>query len=297
MKRIFWLLQFFLVVLLTLPVALIPYRLSLKAGELLGTLLYYCWGSRRRIAIDNLKGAVSRGSLVIDSSPPSVIKQNFRSLGKSFVEVIKIYYGLGGRIFSNVEIRGIGIFRNALKKGTGILLITGHCGNWELNALACSAKVAPISVVVRPINNPFINRLVEITRKKYGNKVINKKGALKGILSALKRNEAVGILMDQSVLSDEGVMADFLGKKDYIMKTPALIAMKTGCAVIPAFIRRTDGGHVLEAVEEIEVDKSEDGEKAVFNNTVRFSKAIEDYIRKNPSEWLWMHRRWKRFED
>lgn len=297
MKRIFWFFQFLLVVLITLPIALIPYRLSLKAGELLGTLLYFFWGSRRRIAVDNLKGAVSRGSLVIDSSPESVIKQNFRNLGKSLVEVIKIYYGLGGRIISNVEIRGVERFTNALKKDSGVLVITGHCGNWELNALACSAKVAPINVVVRPINNPFINWLVEITRKKYGNKVINKQGALKGILLALKRNEAVGILMDQSVLSSEGVMADFLGKKDYIMKTPALIAMKTGCAVLPAFIRRTDRGHVIEAVEEIEVDKSGDSEKAVFNNTVRFSKAIEDYIRKNPSEWLWMHRRWKRIEE
>jgi KDO2-lipid IV(A) lauroyltransferase len=297
MKRIFWLFQFLLVILLTFPVALIPYRLSLKAGELLGTLLYFCWGSRREIAIDNLKGAVSRGALVIDSSPEAVIKQNFRNLGKSFVEVIKIYYGLGDRVFENVEIRGVDKFTNALKKNSGVLLITGHCGNWELTALACSAKVTPISVVVRPVDNPYINRLVERTRRKYGNKVIHKQGALKGILSALKRKGAIGILMDQSVLSDEGVVADFLGKKDYTMKTPALIAMKTGCPVLPAFIRRSNGGHIMEAGEEIELDRGDDSERAVFNNTVKFSNCIEDYIRKNPSEWLWMHRRWKRIKE
>jgi KDO2-lipid IV(A) lauroyltransferase len=297
MKRLYWVIQLFIVILITLPIALIPYRLSLKAGGLLGSLLFFGWRSRRKIAIDNLKGVISRGLLASDSSPESVIKENFRNLGKSFVEIIKIYYGLGGPIFRNVEIRGADNFRNALKKGSGVILLTGHCGNWELNALACSAKITPISVVARPVNNPFINRLVEMTRRKYGNKVIYKQGALKKILSALKRNEAVGILMDQSVLRSEGVVAEFLGKKDYPMKTPALIAMKSGCAVVPAFIRRVDSGHIIEAGEEIELDASGDGDKDVFTNTVRFSRCIEDFIRQHPTEWLWMHRRWKRIPE
>ncbi len=297
MKRIFWLFQFLLIAALTLPVALIPHRLSLRVGDVLGTLLYYCWPSRRRIAVDNLKGAVARGAIVIDGPPESVIKQNFKNLGKSLVEIIKIYYGLGDRIFRNVEIDGVDRFEKALEKGSGILLLTGHCGNWELNALACSAKVTPISIVARPINNPFINRLVESTRKKYGNNLIYKQGALKKIIASLRRNEAVGILMDQSVLPSEGVVAEFLGKKDYTMKTPALIAMKTGCAVLPAFIRRTPNGHVIEAAEELDVEGSEGGEDAVVRNTVRFSRSIEDYIKRNPSEWLWMHRRWKRIAE
>ena len=297
MRRLFWSIQLVIVILITLPIALIPYRLALKAGGLLGTLLFFGWKSKRQIAIDNLKGVISRGLLVIDSSPESVIKENFRNLGKSFVEVIKIYYGLGGRIFRNVEIRGTDIFSNALKKGSGVILLTGHCGNWELNGLVCSAKVTPISVVARPVNNPFLNRLVERTRKKYGNKVIYKQGALRKIVSALKHNEAVGILMDQSVLSSEGVVADFLGKKDYTMKTPALIAMKTGCAVVPAFIRRVDGGHVIEAGEEIALDASGDGDRDVLTNTVKFSKCIEEFILQYPTEWLWMHRRWKRFKE
>lgn len=297
MKRIFWLVQFFFIVLVTLPLALLPYRLALRLGGLLGELLFYAWAGRRRIAVDNLKGAVSRGAVSLDHSPEFTIKQHFRNLGKSFIEIVKIYYGLGGRIFRNIEIRGLEHFTRALEKGSGIILITGHCGNWELNALACSARLTNINIVARKINNPFLNRLVEATRKTYGNKVIYKKGALKEILSALKRNEAVGILMDQSVIASEGIAADFLGKRDYIMKTPALIAMKTGCSVIPAFIRRTETGHIIQAGKEIELDKSGDGERALINNTVAFSRCIEDFIRENPSEWLWIHRRWKRIKE
>jgi Kdo2-lipid IVA lauroyltransferase/acyltransferase len=297
MKRVLRLFEFFLVVFCTLPIAIMPYRASLKVGEVLGMALYIFWGSRRKIAVRNLSEAVARGALVLQSSPEAVIKQNFRNLGKSFVEVVKVYYGLGDHIVESVEIRGSENFMRAHEKGAGVIIITGHCGNWELNALALSAKLTRINVVAREVDNSYLNRVVERTRKKYGNSVIYKKGALKKILLALKNNEVVGILMDQSVLSSEGVMADFLGKKDYTMKTPAIIARKTGSPVVPLFIRRKKDGHVIEIGEAVAPDGSEDGDQAVFNDTVRFSGTIEEYIRKNPAEWLWIHRRWKRLAE
>jgi Kdo2-lipid IVA lauroyltransferase/acyltransferase len=297
MKRVLWFLEFLLLVFITLPIALLPYRVSLKAGEALGMLLYFLWAGRRKIAIENLRGAVSRGAITLRSSPEAEIRKNFRNLGKSFVEVLKIYYGLEGHIIDSVEVRGAENFRKAYEKGAGVILITGHCGNWELNALSLSVKLAKIHGVARRVDNPYLNRLVERTREKYGNSVIYKKGALKRILQALKRNEVVGILMDQSVLTSEGVLADFLGKKDYTMKTPAVIARKTGSPVVPVFIRRVNDGHVVEIGAEITPDPSGDSELAVFNDTVHFSAAIEEYIRRNPSEWLWIHRRWKRLAE
>lgn len=290
-------LQFFsyaLMVLFSLPFALLPYTLSLKIGEGMGAALYYLWTRRRLIAIENLRSAVSRGAVKIDSVPETVIKQNFRNMGKSFVEIVKIYFGLGKKIFEHVEIRGVENYRKARSKGKGVIAITGHCGNWELNGLASSMHLTRVNVVARSLNNSYLNELMEKTRKKYGNTVIYKKGALKKILSALKRNEAVVILMDQSVIRSEAVVADFLGKKDHIMKTPAIIARKTGSSVLPVFIRRVGGGHLIEIEDEIELDKAEDYEQAVYNDTIRFSGRIENYIKNNPTEWLWIHRRWKR---
>ncbi len=297
MKRVLRFFEFFLVVLCTLPIAIMPYRVSLKLGEALGMALYFFWGSRRKIAIENLGEAVARGAIVLQSSPEAVIRQNFRNLGKSFAEVVKIYYGLGDHIVDSVEIHGAGNLMKALEKGAGVIIITGHCGNWELSALAVSVKLTRVNVVAREVDNPYLNRVLERARKRYGNSVIYKKGALKRILGALKNNEVVGMLIDQSVLSSEGVLADFLGKKDYTMKTPAIIARKTGSPVVPLFIRRVKDGHVIDIGEEIMPDRSEDGDLAVFNDTVHFSGAVEDYIRKNPSEWLWIHKRWKRLAE
>ncbi len=297
MNHVLWFLQCLLVVIATLPIALLPHRLSLKLGERLGDLLYLCWGSRRRIAIENLKAAVARKAVSISAPPEDVIKQNFRNLGKSFAEVVKIYFGLGDQIIKGVKIRGAENFVKASKQGKGTLIITGHCGNWELNALAASENVTKLHVVARPIDNPYLNRLIERTRRKYGNRVIYKKGALKKILFALSKNETVVILMDQSVVSSEGVGADFLGKKDYTMKTPAVIAMKTGSPVLPAFIRRSGEGHIIEIGGEVALERSEGTEKAVYANTVKLSQCIEEYIKQNPTEWLWIHRRWKRVKD
>ena len=297
MKPALQLFYFTLMVLFSLPFALIPYTLSLKTGEGMGVLLYHLWKSRRSIAVENLRAAVLRGAVRIDFTPETVIRQNFKNLGRSFIEVVKIYYGFGEKIFRHVELRGTEHFRKAHARGRGVIFITGHCGNWELNALASSMNLTRLNIVARAQNNPYLNWLVARTRKKYGNSVIYKKGALKKILLALKRNEAVGILMDQSVISSEGVVADFLGKKDFIMKTPAIIARKTGAPVLPAFIRRVDSGHCIEIYEEIALDTAEDYEQAVYNDTVKFSGYIEDYIQKNPAEWLWMHRRWKRIRE
>ncbi len=293
MRRVLPFFSFVLLAFFSLPFAVTPSPLSLKIGEGMGALLFYLWRSRRAIAINNLREAVSRGALIIDSDPETVIKQNFKNMGRSFAEIAKIYYGFGQGIFRRVEIKGIEHLRKAQARERGMILITGHCGNWELKAIFVSTELIRIHIVARPLDNPYLNRLMEKTRRKYGNRVIYKKGALKKILHALKKNEAVGILMDQSVVRSEGVVAEFLGQKDYTMKTPAIIARKTGSPVLPAFIRRTDCGHVIEIGEEIALDTSEDYEQAVRNDTLKFSGYIEDYIKKNPAEWLWIHRRWK----
>ncbi|MEJ2696093.1 MAG: lysophospholipid acyltransferase family protein [Candidatus Sulfobium sp.] len=296
MRRVIWLCQFFLVVVFTAPVALLPYRVSLKVGEVLGSSIIFFWRSLRAIAVENLRAAVRRRSISIDASPEEVIKRNFRNLGKSVVEVLKIYYGLGEQVMQSVRISGSEHLQAAREKGKGVIFITGHCGNWELNALVFSRRLGRVNIVARPVDNPYINRLVERAREKYGNRVIYKKGALKRVLSCLGKKEIVGILMDQSVVAAEGVVTEFLGKKDYTARMPALIARKTGSPVVPAFIRRTPEGHLIEIHEAVQLNPSLEGETAVANDTARFSSYIEEYIRQNPSEWLWIHRRWKRIK-
>lgn len=294
MKKAVWFFEFVVFVILSIPFAILPLKWSQKAGELLGLFVFYLWQSRKRIAIQNLKATIASGALSFPGPAEKVIRDNFKNLGKTFSEVVKLYYNRGGRIVDAVEIEGVEHVRDALMKGKGILIITGHCGNWELMAITAAVKVQAISVVARPVDNSYINIFMERVRKKYGNGVIYKRGALKPILHALKNNEIVGILMDQAVKRDEGFVMDFLGIGAWTMKMPALIARKTGAAVLPVFIHRTEKGHKITVNPAVELSAQQDRDAAVVEDTKRFSWYIEEYIRQHPTEWLWIHKRWKR---
>ena len=294
MKKIKWLLEAGAVLVLAFPFAMLPMTLALKAGELLGFVFYVLWGSRRKIAIDNVEKAVEAGGLKIDVSPAQVVRKSFMNLGRSLAEIIKIYFGLGRGLIDSIEVVGFDNYLKAKERGKGILFITGHCGNWELTALGFGARVAPLAVIARAQNNPYLNRLVEKTRARYGNRIIYKQGALMAILSVLRNNGMVGVLMDQAVLPEEGYIIDFLGRGAWTMKIPAIIARKRGAAVLPAFIHREGNRYIGTLYPEVPLSQEKDEEKALIEDTKKFSSYIENYIREHPAEWLWIHRRWKR---
>ncbi|MBZ0154740.1 MAG: lysophospholipid acyltransferase family protein [Alphaproteobacteria bacterium] len=292
MKKAKWLLEAALVIVLSFPLAVLPHRTAGKVGEFLGLFLFSAWRRRRKIALDNIRRALP--CLDGNRTAECLARQAFRNLGRSAVEIIRIYYGRESGIIDAVEIRGAEHYDAARSKGKGVLFITGHCGNWELMALAFGRSMGAFSAVARAQNNPYLNRIIERARASYGNAVLYKKGALRGILSRLGRGETVGVLMDQAVVKEEGVVVDFLGRGAWTMKTPALVARKTGAAVLPVFIHREGNGHVITISPEVSLSGNGDTEKAVREDTESFSRYIEDYVRRHPDEWLWIHRRWKR---
>lgn len=272
--------------LLALPLAMLPLRIAMKAGELLGLLAFRLWRSRRLTAVENIRAASGHAAFSLD--PESLARENFRHMGRSLAEVIKVYYGLGRALVEGVAVEGEEHFRRAAAKGRGVILVTGHCGNWELMALAFSRKVAPAGVVARPLDNPFLNSRLERVRQRHGSRVIYKKGALREIISRLKSGGAVGILMDQAVLPEEGVLVDFLGRPAWTTRMPAAISRRTSSPVLPVFMRRAGRGHVMTIYPEVGLGGDE------VEDTAALSSHVERYILENPAEWLWIHRRWKR---
>ncbi len=262
-------------------------RISLKIGEFLGLLAFYLWRSRRRIALNALRETLRVMPLNPSLSPEEITKEMFRNLGRSLVEILRLYAG-DRSLLKKVEFRGLEHFWRAKEESKGIIFLTGHCGNWELMAISFGALIEPIGVVARPLNNRFLNRIIEKIRTRYGNHVIYKKGAVKEILRDLRMNRAVGILMDQSVSKKEGVVINFLGRPAWTSRMPGLIARKTGAVVLPAFIKRSGMGHIVEIGERIELKGLEP------EDIKRLSEPIERFILSNPSEWLWIHRRWKK---
>lgn len=150
-----------------------------------------------------------------------------------------------------------------------------------------------VSGVARRQDNPYLNRMVEQMRSRYNSRLIYKQGALKGILSALKKREMVGMLADQAVFPEDGYLVDVIGRKAWTSKAPVIIARKSGVPLIPVFIHREEERHVLTFYPEhlFSGDMSDEGIK---KETQALSRYVENYVVAHPTQWYWVHRRWKR---
>jgi len=170
-----------------------------------------------------------------------------------------------------------------------VLFATAHLGNWELSAFAHALLSSPMHIVVRPLDNPKIDRLVERRRTLSGNRAIEKVNFLRAMLKALEANEAVGILIDQNSSLDQGVFVDFFGVPACAGTGFAKIAARTGAVVIPGFALWLDEEkrYVLRFYPPVPITGN------VEEDTARLHKLLEEVIRQYPDQWLWIHRRWK----
>jgi len=169
------------------------------------------------------------------------------------------------------------------------LFATAHLGNWELSAFAHGLMTEPMNVVIRPLDDPGIDRLVEARRQLSGNRLIQKWDGARAILRALQNNEAVGILIDQNTSLAEGVFVNFFGTLACANTAFVKIAHRTGATVIPGFALwlESDQRYVLRFYPPIEIQGD------VKADSERLHAVLEGVIREYPGQWLWIHRRWK----
>ena len=188
-----------------------------------------------------------------------------------------------------IRYEGLENFQQAHARGKGVLVATGHFGNWELSAFAHAYLVAPMQIVVRPIDNPSIDALVESRRELSGNHAIAKKDAARGILRALGAGDAVGVLIDQNTTPDQGVFIDFFGVKACAGSAFVKLAHHSGAAVVPGYAlwSEKEQRYVLHFEPAVEMTGD------VQHDTQQVHSRLEAAIRKNPDQWLWIHRRWK----
>ncbi len=194
-----------------------------------------------------------------------------------------------GNIGEWIEYEGFEHYQQAKARGKGVLFATGHLGNWELSAFAHALLTEPMHVVVRPLDNPQLDALVKRYRMGSGNRILDKQDFVRGILRALGANEPVGILIDQNTLPENGCFVDFFGIPACTGTTFARLAHKTGAAVIPGYAlwSKTKQKYILrfDPVFPMTGDVEAD--------TARLAQHFEGVIRREPSQWLWLHRRWK----
>ena len=279
--------------------AAIPEKRIRSVGRRVGLIMQWLLPKRRRIAIDNIRQALPYMKRHPAWShpwetPEEIARETFIHLGISLVETCRLYHGKGNSIIDGIEVRGREYYDLAHAKNMGLVFFTGHCGNWELVALAFNRLFdGSMSVLARRQNNPYLNSMVEKMRMHYKNSVIYKKGSLKQIIGVLKKKGVIGILADQAVVVDEGILIDVLGRKAWASKAPVVIAQKTGVPLIPAFIHRESDHHVITILPEFELsgDMSKTG---IQRDVQALSRHLEDFICAHPRDWYWVHRRWKR---
>ena len=188
-----------------------------------------------------------------------------------------------------IRYEGFEHFEEARQRGRGVLFATAHLGNWELSAFAHAWMAAPMYVVVRPLDNPKIDALVEGRRVLSGNRLISKREYARGILKALGENRAVGILVDQNASVEEGTFVDFFGVAACAGTGFAKLAAHSGAAVIPGFALwiESERQYVLRFYPPIEITGDAEADTRALH------RQLEAVIREYPDQWLWLHRRWK----
>jgi KDO2-lipid IV(A) lauroyltransferase len=213
----------------------------------------------------------------------------FRSIARLLVTLARFPSMNRANIGEWIRYEGYEHFEEARRRGKGVLFATAHLGNWELSAFAHALLAAPMNVVVRPLDNPRIDRLVERRRILSGNHLIEKKDFARGILKALAANEAVGILIDQNASLDSGVFVDFFGIPACAGTGFVKLATHTGAAVIPGFAlwSEAERKYILRFFPPLAITGD------LHGDTARLHAVLESVIRQYPGQWLWIHRRWK----
>jgi KDO2-lipid IV(A) lauroyltransferase len=240
----------------------------------------------RRIALRNLELAYPEKTAAERSEITDGVFRSIARIVYSFVLLPKIN---AKNVHQWISYEGLENYLAAKKLGRGILVATGHLGNWELSAYAHAIMTEPMNVVVRPLDNRQLDEFVEGRRQLTGNKIIGKWDAPRSILRALKANEAVGMLIDQNTSLAEGVFVTFFGVPACATTAFMRMAARTGAPVIPGFAFWCEGTnrYVLRFYPPVPVSGD------VQADTQRLHSVIEDIIRQHPDQWLWIHRRWK----
>lgn len=290
--HIIQLLEYLAIMVVALPLYWMPRRMALRAGEYIGTLMYYLLPRRRQIGFKNL--TIAFGNSMSGQERERILRSNFRDLGKTIVEVLHFPKMSRDDVRAKVTIVGQENCLNAMSKGCGMIYLAAHIGNWEMSSFAQSAAGYPANIVVRPLDNRYLNNFIVKVRTMYGHTILARRNGMRDMITALKRKEAVGILMDQNAKRSQGIFVDFFGKPASTVPVIAILALRYDVPVIPGFIVRTGfDTHTLYFGAEIEIERTGDAKKDIEINTARLNKVLEDFIRQYPDQWFWIHNRWK----
>jgi Kdo2-lipid IVA lauroyltransferase/acyltransferase len=271
---------------------ILPRPLARSAGIGLAWVVYLLHVRLRQVGMRNLALAFPEKS---ESERARILRGEFASLGRQLAEVCHFPEYTRENVEQVVVYDGFENYERAHARGKGVLFLTAHFGGWELSAFTHSLHGHWMHVVSRAMDNPYLDRLIRRYRQMHGNQTVDKDDFVRGLLAAMKSGEVVGILMDTNMTPPQGIFVDFFGIPACTASGLARIALRTDAAVVPTFTiwDAELGKYRLRFDPAVELERTGNLEADIKANTQKFTSIIEDYVRKYPEQWLWVHRRWK----
>ena len=285
-------LEYALVWLIIKTIGALPRPLARAAGIALAWTVYILHARLRQVGMRNLNLAFPEKS---GRERKRILRGVYTSLGRQLAEVCLFPAYTRENVSRVVVYDGFENFERAYARGRGVLFLTAHLGGWELGSFAHSLNGYPLHIVMRSLDNAYLDRLLREYRTMHGNSTVDKDDFVRGLLSAMKAGDTVGILMDTNMTPPQGVFVEFFGIAACTASGLARIALRTDAAVVPGFtvwdsvLRK----YRLRFEPALNLIRTGNDDSDVVANTALFTKMIEEYVRRYPDQWLWVHRRWK----
>jgi KDO2-lipid IV(A) lauroyltransferase len=230
-----------------------------------------------------------------DAERQRLLLGSFQNLGRLLPIFSRFTKTNGDNLKDLIDCEGLDRLQSAMQKQRGVILFTGHIGAWELSSFGLSLFGYPLSFLVRRIDNPKIEALVDRARRSRGNRTIDKTSAAREMLQILRHGGTLGILVDLNTLDREALFVDFFERPASTTFIVAKLALRTGAEVLPVFAPwdETRNRFILIVDEPLKIEKTGDEAEDVRRLTQAYTKVVEAYVRRYSDQWLWIHRRWK----
>ncbi len=270
----------------------LSYRTLQRLGGRLGRLALRLAGRDRARAMDHLAIAFPELS---EDERSALVRRSALHLGQTLGEVAWLWHATAEPVAEVCPIDGVEHLRGALEQGRGAVLVTAHCGNWELLNASLGAHGIPMTIAVRELYDPRLDRIVTTLRERFGAEVVARGDeAGRRLAAALKANRVDGLLIDQDIRDVPSTFVPFFGRPAWTPIGAAALALRARCAVIPAFVhRRQDGSHSATVSPPLALPQEGSLRQRTTELTAAATAAIERQIRSHPEQWVWMHRRWR----
>ncbi len=262
-----------------------------RVGAVLGTLILRLTGYRRNVTRDNLARALPE---LTPHERETILRGAYRNYGIALVEMLWTYGQGPGVLVPLVHIENPGLLADALKRGKGVILLSAHFGSWELLLSSVRLQLpVRVTAIAQRQRNAYVDARVDERRRRFDTVTVPMGPAVREVLAALRRNEAVLILGDQSG-PRESIFVPFFGRPSATHRGAAAFALRSGAAILALFLVRQTDGTYRGAFEEVDTGGLQGSrEEQVAELTKRHTAVLERAIRRNPDHWLWMHKRWK----